>query len=181
MPPSHPALDEEPVPSAARCPYCGGRPEYDPAHTLSAMGYTHDDQRLTCDDCGREWTVGVPIGEHDGSLAEDLYCGSCGERYGLPHRIHLRGYRRCEACGGEFGDEGVDGVVCHMKCPNCYYFWTFTREPDEDGVMLYGFPQITGSVTDSDEAYGYQAADVPEYDGSGPTPTPEDGDGDADG
>lgn len=134
-------MEEQPIPSSTKCPYCGGDPEYNPDHILSATGYTHDDIQLTCSECGDSWCCGVPIGEHDGELATDLFCESCEERYGLPHRVRPR---------------NVPGtIVVHMKCPNCYYFWTFKRETDEGGTMLYGFPQTTGTIDEDTSAYGY--------------------------
>lgn len=131
-------MEEQPEPSASNCPYCGGAPEHNPNHVLSATGYTHDDIRFTCSECNEKWTCGVPIGEHDGALAEDLFCESCEKRYGLPHRIR-------EKTGEE--------VEIHMKCPNeeCYFFWKFTRPKDDSGVMLFGYPQITGAIEDADQ------------------------------
>lgn len=143
-------MDEAPAPSASNCPYCGGRPRHDPNHVLSANGYIHDDIRFTCSDCNRSWTCGVPIGEYDGELAEELFCESCEKRYGLPHRIEPR---------PDHGD-----VVLHMKCPNqeCFFFWRLKRPVGEGGVVLYGYPQITGSIEDATSPYGYDE-DHPDY------------------
>lgn len=136
-------LSEQPTPSASTCPYCGGEPEHDATHTLSAMGYLHDDVHLTCADCGQGWTSGVPVGEYDGPLADDLFCTACEERYGLVHRVEIR---------------DPTSVRVHVKCPNtdCYHFWTFDREGDNRGIVLMGYPQITGDVDGADEPYGYQ-------------------------
>lgn len=142
-------LAEQPVPSTAACPSCGGEPEYDPMHVLSASGYIHDDIHLTCEDCAHEWTAGVPIGETEGELAAELFCGSCAERYMLPHRI-------------EPVQNGRGLYDLHLKCPSCYYFTTVRRESDEQGVMLYGYPQITGDIGAAEQAYGYPE-DHPDY------------------
>lgn len=137
-------LSEQPTPSASCCPYCGGDPAHDPKHVLSANGYLHDDVSLTCEECGEKWTCGVPIGEYDGPLAEDLFCGSCQTRYGLVHRVEPL---------------SESEVRFHMKCPDddCKYFWQFRREGGDHGVILLGYPQITGDVESANEAYGYPA------------------------
>lgn len=134
-------MDEQLVPSDVSCPYCGGDPEYEPEHVLSASGYTHDDIHYTCEECSEGWTSGVPIGEHDGELAEDLFCQSCQKRYGLVHRIQ---------------PVSDTQVRVHMKCPNdeCYNFWQFKRKCD-DGVILMGYPQITGNTDDASRPYAH--------------------------
>lgn len=136
-------LEKQPTPSAGTCPHCGGEPEYEPEHVLSASGYLHDDVHFTCRDCGGEWTSGVPIGEYDGPLAEDLFCEACEKRYGFIHRVEIL-------------DETT--IRVHMKCPNtdCYHFWQFDREGDGRGVVLMGYPQITGDVEGADQTYGYR-------------------------
>lgn len=132
-------MENQPEPSASSCPYCGGDPEYDPEHILAASGYTHDDIHFTCKDCERDWTCGVPIGEHDGEFAKDLFCRSCTERYGLVHRVQ------------PITDTQV---LIHLKCPNCYNFWQMKRKSD-DGVILMGYPQITGDTDNASRPYGH--------------------------
>lgn len=134
-------MEKQPEPSASQCPYCGGEPQYDPEHVLSATGYTHDDVHYACSDCGEEWTCGVPIGEHDGELAEDLFCRSCEKRFGLVHRVQ---------------PVNENQVLFHMKCPNtdCHNFWQMKRQSD-DGVILMGYPQITGNTKDASRDYGH--------------------------
>lgn len=134
-------MEEQPEPSASNCPYCGGKPEHDPKHVLSASGYTHDDIHYTCSECSEEWTCGVPIGEHDNELAEDLYCQSCETRFGLVHRVQPISNTQ---------------VQFHMKCPNteCRNFWQIKRGSD-DGVILMGYPQITGSIEDATTEFGH--------------------------
>lgn len=111
------------------------------AHNLSAIGYTHDDQNLICEDCGHTWTCGVPIGEFDREdMAADLWCDSCDDEWAFVHRVQL-------TSGGTF--------TLHLKCPNCKTFEKVERNPDDSGVALVGYPQITGS-TDDASAYGYE-------------------------
>lgn len=119
-----PDLTTQPEPDATACPACGGPPADAPEHRLSALGYLHDDICYTCDDCGEEWTHGVPIGTTD---AGDLRCAQC-DALGLVHRIH-------------FDDGRFD-----VKCPECYYHWTPDR-PDAPKVNVED-PRTTGA-TDS--------------------------------
>lgn len=135
------------MPSASKCPYCGGEPKHNPENVLGATGYTYNDVKFKCRECDEEWTCGVPIGEHDGTLAEELFCASCETRYGLPHRIKFRSERVAEI---------------HMKCPECFYFWKIRRETDKHNVILFGFPQITGSIEDADAPLGYDES-LPEF------------------
>lgn len=132
-------LEAQPLPPDADCPDCGGDPEPDPRHNLSALGYLHDDIPFECSDCGRNWTHGVPVGEYDGPLADDLHCDSCESEYGLVHRVV----------------PNDDEVVLHMKCPECYYFWHVERTPGDTGTALVGYPQITGEIDDETDPYGY--------------------------
>lgn len=126
-------MSEQPVPENASCPECGGD-AVSPDHTLSALGYKHDDQRFQCVDCHNRWTAGVPIGEIDEHYWEDLVCGSCGD-FGLVHRIRP-------------GD-GLLGI--HMKCPNdCYNYWQIQRVLGDANLALMGYPQITGEIGDAE-------------------------------
>lgn len=150
-------LTEQPTPSEANCPYCGGDPEYDPEHQLSFMGYTHDDVTFDCSECDERWVSGIPIGEYDGPLAEDLYCRQCEKRYGLVHRVRpLTGHYERDLNDEDVSDPTM-GVEVHMKCPNedCRYFWTFERDVGPHGTVMMGYPQITGDVDGAEEAYGY--------------------------
>lgn len=147
-------LDYQPVPSDSACPYCGGDPTERSRrhHTLSDLGYLHDDIQMECSECGQTWPCGVPVGEYDGPGGEDLFCSSCEKRYMRVHRINWdRQGRR-------------DYFIVHLKCPNpnCYYFAKTKREPDSGGTALIGYPDITGDVENAD-AYGYQG-DGPEVD-----------------
>lgn len=127
----------------AICPGCGGQPKHDPEHVLSAVGYLHDDIVYTCSDCGFEWSHGVPIGDYDDEdRIEDLTCDQCG-RLGLVHRFEPM--------------DGRESCRIHMKCDDetCHYFWKFERKPDGEGVILLGYPQITGDTDNARESYGY--------------------------
>lgn len=133
-------MKKQAVPSASTCPYCGAEPEHDPTHVLSATGYTVDEITFSCSECFRSWTCGVPIGEIDGELAVDLFCESCEERYGFPHRVHRP--------TNEQNTWQVD-----LKCPACFYHWTVEREGGPM-TMFFGYPHVTGSVDDA-EPYSY--------------------------
>lgn len=134
-------MEKQPEPSASNCPYCGSEPEYDPQHVLAASGYTHDDIHFTCSECEREWTCGVPIGGQDNELADDLFCRSCEERYGLVHRVQ------------PISDNAVQ---IHLKCPNgdCYNFWQIKRQ-SESGIILMGYPEITGDMEKAETKFGH--------------------------
>lgn len=142
-------LAEQSAPGA-ECPACGGDPEPDPLHNLSAVGYLHDDIHYECADCGNDWTHGVPIGEHDSEMAEELFCEACRERYAIPHRFEW-----------STDGKGVKAVRLHLKCPNCFHFWVWTRPVGEDQItLLVGHPAVTGSVEDATDAYAYQDEEV---------------------
>lgn len=138
-------LDKQSVPSDSSCPYCGSAPtdESQVEHRLSNIGYLHDDIQLRCSECDQSWICGVPIGEYDGERADELFCDSCETRYMRVHRVELH-------------REGDDEVVIHLKCPNqdCLHFDKIVRQPGERGVVLMGYPDITGEVEGA-EAYGY--------------------------
>ena len=141
-------LEEQPAPSETRCPDCGAPPTEESKRDkqLSSLGYLHQDVRLACSnvDCGREWSVGQPIGEFDRpDLAADLACDSCEETSMLVHRIRV---------GAGVGG----GLKLDLKCPNpeCHYFDQIVRDTDENGVALVGYPQITGR-TDGADPYGW--------------------------
>lgn len=134
-------LAEQPVPAASRCPECGGEPLPDRVvHNLSAMGYKHDDIKQVCSECGHEWLNGCPIGEFDRpEYAADLWCDSCDETWMLVHRVAPKDR----------------WVTLHLKCPNCYAFDKARRSPDNRGIALVGYPQITGQ-TEGAQPYGYR-------------------------
>ena len=50
----------------------------------------------------------------------------------------------------------TDRIKLHLKCPNadCHTFTMCKRDPDEHGVVLLGYPQITGDTTAA-SPYGY--------------------------
>lgn len=146
----HDDIDYVPTPSDSCCPYCGGDPtdvsERD--HTLSKMGYLHDDVRMECEDCGKTWPCGVPIGEYDGG--DDLFCTSCEKRFMRVHRVDPDAYQDHE-------------IRLHLKCPNedCRYFKKITRESDDNGLYLIGYPDITGEISEDTKAYGYPDGEAP--------------------
>lgn len=135
-------LEEQPIPADTRCPECGGEPLPDRVtHNLSAIGYTHDDIQNVCADCGGEWTCGVPIGEFDRpEMEDDLWCDACDDSWVLIHRVAPKSTY----------------IVLHTKCPNpdCNDFDRIRRKPDDSGVALVGYPQITGS-TEGCKPYGW--------------------------
>ncbi len=136
-------LVEQQPSERSKCPECGGDP-CEIGHTLSDLGYLHDDQRMMCEDCGNQWTCGVPIGETSlDERAEELFCDSCDDAFMLVHR----------AVRTRHGN-----ITFHLKCPNCYYFEQLTRVPDEKGRVLLGYPQITGE-TEGCPVYGYDESE----------------------
>ncbi|MFD1515661.1 hypothetical protein [Halomarina rubra] len=141
-------LADQPVPSDTRCPECGGEPAHDTVkHRLQALGYLHDDLRLTCSDCGERWTCGVPIGEFDKpELAADFEC-PCGETR-LVHWIDATG-RNAR------GD-----IALGVKCPNedCRHFEWIGRETDANNVAMTGYEHLGGQTAGAD-AYGYPEVD----------------------
>lgn len=124
------------VPENSSCPVCGSEPTDESVanHRLSDMGYLHDDVNLQCSNCDNDWTLGIPLGEFNGG--NYLWCDSCDDSQYLVHRV-------------DFKDERI-----HLKCPNCFHFENIEVDPDERGINLIGYPQITGA-TDNSEAYGY--------------------------
>ena len=142
-------LAEQPTPETARCPKCGGEPNDAVTHRLSNLGYSHDDQDLTCVDCGHQWTAGVPIGEFDrDDMAADLWCESCDDEWMLVHRV-------------EFAPSGMPRApetALHLKCPNCYNWERVAREADGEHIALVGYPQITGT-TENSTPYGYRSSE----------------------
>jgi len=155
-------LDQPDLPEVdVFCPHCGARPIYMPEelvdvqHRLSASGYLHDDMAFRCssDECGEQWTHGVPIGEYELDDVDDLQCHSCrndpaldGDQYYRVHRVHIK--RQSTAAQVGF-------VELHLKCPRCYLFAKAERDTDKRGVALVGFPDITGSIKAADHDYGY--------------------------
>ena len=66
----------------------------------------------------------------------------------FPHRIHQK------------PNQGSgDKVDLDLKCPNCYYFKTVTRQFGERRRILYGYPEITGSLKDA-KPFGYRSQKV---------------------
>jgi len=142
-------MQEQEPPRKSKCPLCDGEPTDESLtdHSLSALGYLHDDAELVCSECGNHWTVGRPIGEFEGG--QDLWCSSCDDAWMRVHRI-----REVE--------NNPDGKLrLHLKCPNCYQFKSVARTPDEEGIALVGYPDITGSIDESAENYGYPPGDPP--------------------
>lgn len=107
-------LDPVEVPSASKCPYCGGEPDYQSSasHHLSALDYLHDDVMLKCEDCRRKWACGVPIGGPPAESFADLWCDSCDNGFMLVHRVEVSGVDIDE------DDNRVGAVGLHLKCPN---------------------------------------------------------------
>lgn len=136
-------LTEQPRPSDSRCPACGAEPtdESVTEHKLSDLGYLHDDVFLECaaDDCDETWVCGVPVGSSD-EFADDLWCESCDDEWMLVHRVLPQ----------------REGVTLHLKCPSdtCNYFTTTTRDTDDSGRALVGYPIITGE-TEGAKPYGW--------------------------
>lgn len=102
------------------------------------MGYLHDDIGLECPQCGKSWTLGVPVGEFDGG--EDLICDSCGV-FMWVHRVVTQ------------PDHKPYDLEVHLKCGSCYNFKKITRT-GKDNVTLIGYPHITGSTADA-EPFGW--------------------------
>lgn len=143
-------LEEQEVPTDPKCPYCGGEPEYDPKHQLSAIGYLHDDISYDCSECGENWVHGHPIGTNESKLAENLHCDACEDSYARVHRI-------------EFADDehGVRALRLHLKCPDCYHFWKWDRDVESgQRTVLVGHPATTGSIEDAEDTTTYSEDEV---------------------
>jgi len=153
--------EQQPAPETPLfCPDCGA--ELDTStedllveHRLSAMGYLHDDQVLTCPECGSQSTHGVPVGEFEGGL--DLECRSCRHDPSLEQPQFYRVHRVVWQQG--------DQARLHLKCPRCFHFRSVERERDNRGVALVGYPDITGS-TEGADPYGWHE-DPPTLEGDG--------------
>lgn len=130
-------LDPQEIPETARCPDCGAKPtdESVRGHHLAALGYTHDDISLACQECGREWMLGVPIGSHDED--EDLWCSAC-DRRGRVHFVHP----------SKVGPR----LMCLIKCPECYHAWRIWRDV-RGGRALIGHSDVTGDTSKSVEQW----------------------------
>ena len=179
-------LVEQPLRTATRCPDCGGEPTPDVEHTLSALGYAHDDQRHVCSECGRTWTCGVPIGEFDDG--EDLRCPDpdcdewgrvvdvdadsvsveamrfdhkCPECYYFAQGHEIA--RECDSCERRemwthrVRTASTTPIELVLACPEHGQEWTVERTTDGNGIALVGNPEITGDVGGCDP-YGYQTA-----------------------
>lgn len=146
-------MEKQPIPEDSKCPQCGGEPtdESEINHHLSQLGYVHDDIEMKCSECGYGWYCGVPIGEYEGELAEELFCDSCESRYMLVHRVLPRP-----------GSSPPFRYRLHLKCPNgdCNYFKKVDRKTDNHGIGLVGYPQITGEMGNHVEDYGWES-DLP--------------------
>lgn len=141
--------EEQPIPDDACCPECGGGPIDGASHNLSAIGYVHDDILLTCEDCSNQWLCGVPIGDSD--YGEDLRC-SCGE-VGYPHKINLNNL--LGQLGFDYREVDWNDLELEIncKCENCNHFYEITRDPDENGTVLVGHPDLTGSMDDVEKTH----------------------------
>lgn len=132
-------LDEQPEPDTI-CPSCGGEPteQSQARHSLSVLDYLHDDVAFECDDCGKQWTHGVPIGEADDELAGQLECDVCDSHMRV-HRVDLGGI-----------ESGT--IELHLKCPDpCFFFTIVEREVNYSGRVLVGHDDTTGSFDQSEE------------------------------
>jgi len=132
------------------CPECNGEvtEESKIKHNLGKVGYNHDDIAVECSECGHSWPHGVPIGSPPRELYEYLVCDVCDDGLMFPHRIHQKP-----------NQESGDKVDLDLKCPNCYYFKTVTRQFGERRRILYGYPEITGSLKDANP-FGYRSQKV---------------------
>jgi predicted Zn-ribbon and HTH transcriptional regulator len=142
-------LEKQSIPSESKCPECGGDPnaESRAQHTLSDLGYLHDDVDLECEDCSTSWTLGIPVG--DGPENDELWCDSCDDTRMLIHRFRIRNY------------EDKPNIKMHLKCPNCYFFKISNpRNVDENDLVLTGYPEITGD-TDEAESWGWIEGEAP--------------------
>ncbi len=135
------------------CPECGGEvtDESRVKHNLGRIGYQHDDIEVECSSCGCTWPHGVPIGSPPEELYDYLRCDACNDALMLTHRIHLKPNQETES--------GVQSFDLDLKCPNCFYFKTVTREFGDRRRILVGYPEITGSLKDA-TAFGYKSEKV---------------------
>lgn len=174
-------MEEQPE-RKTNCPRCGGEPteESQAKHRLSDMGYLHDDQTFVCQNCNRDYTHGVPVGDPDMD-AEDLWCDVCELGYMKVHRVkhrhddkirlHLKCDHHhpfdCPECEDTIQADGVqvtkdrsflcphcEGELDRPDIPYCFYFNRAIREPDPNGVALVGFPAITGQLEGA-QPYGW--------------------------
>lgn len=178
-------MEEQPE-RETNCPQCGGEPteESEVRHRLSDMGYLHDDQTFTCQECNRDYTHGVPVGDPDVN-AEDLWCDVCNLGYMTVHRVKVRSVDQvrlhlkchhhhsfdCPECDGEIPVDGVrttgdmsfrcplcEDELERSEIPYCFYFNKALRKTDHNGVALIGFPTITGQ-TEGARPYGWSEED----------------------
>lgn len=120
------------------CPECGGRPTTESlaAGQLSALGYRHEDKRLTCQECGNEWQVGLPRGEPDD---ETWQCPACGGDF-IPHFVYV------------YEDE----ARIRPKCQDCYYvpYDPIVMDVSNNGTsrrLFIGHHSVTGDREDAIE------------------------------
>lgn len=128
------------VPDRAVCPICGGEP-VEENHSLSDIGYTDDEIMLFCEN-DHSWMVGVPIGEWGRDFFE---CESC-ESLALPHMLIFS-----EGIIQSYAGGRMDRLPFKLKvkCVSCYHTQDEDFELDENGVFLFGYPQVTGSIEDA--------------------------------
>lgn len=126
-------MEEQPVPDDTTCPECGSPPTHETQvkHHLHLTGYRVDDIELICGECDNRWMCGVPIGEFEGGT--DLWCSSCDSCWVRIHELDM---------GSWDGEE----LRVHTKCPNCNHFDTIKRPVGPKGMILIGYPDITGST-----------------------------------
>lgn len=177
-------LSEQPR-RESRCPECGAEATEQSLarHSLSAVGYLHDDQMFECSECGHDYPHGVPVGEFDGQ-ADDLWCDVCNlgfmrvhrtQKQNDGHKLHLKCPHHhpldCPNCGDEIPADGVtvtrNGTCVCPFCeesmsrsdvPFCFYFRFAERTEDSGNRSLVGYPDITGNLAAAEESYGYDAS-----------------------
>lgn len=173
-------LEEQGVPDA-NCPECGGEPEYDPRHQLSAVGYLHDDIQQTCSECGNEWVHGHPVGINESELAEKLRCDACIGKPQIPEEAldHLTDemerrmgmgrtedgdvcfYGRVHRVNFSDDEYGVKALRLHVKCPNCYHFWVWNRDVGRGQItVLVGHPATVGDINEAEITRTYHEDEV---------------------
>lgn len=172
----------------SQCPRCGAdaTTESLARHSLSDVGYLHDDQMFQCSACGHSYSHGVPVGDFDGD-ATDLWCQVCNLGFMRVHRVekqdggvrlHLKCPHHhefgCRLCGRTIPADGVavtrsgahtcphcDSALDRGEIPYCCYFEFTHRETDGSGIALTGYPDTTGNTRDASAAYGYPEGERP--------------------
>lgn len=180
-------LSEQPV-RESQCPECGAdaTAESLARHSLSDIGYLHDDQTFECSACGHIYAHGVPVGEFDGE-SDDLWCDACNLGFQRVHRVekqqdgiklHLKCPHHhafdCPGCGRSVPADAVqvtrsgvhscphcDGEIDRADVPYCFYFEYAHRDEDHQHRSLIGYPDITGNLSGADSPYGYPEGEQP--------------------